>query len=59
MNTFPLSPHRSPAEVHGAAAKLSLSEVDLEQIDCIMVGSVAASGQCADDPARRSGLEAR
>jgi predicted CoA-binding protein len=56
---FPVSPHRSTAEVHGAAAELSLSEVDLEQIDCIMVGSVAASGRYAEDPAQRAEVKAR
>ena len=58
MNTFPVSPHSSQAEVHGTAAKLSPSEVDLEQIDRIMVSSVAAPGQHAEDPAHRAGLEA-
>jgi hypothetical protein len=58
MNDFPISPHRSPADVRGAAAEPSLSEVDFEQIDRIMVGSVAASGQYAEDPAHRAELEA-
>ena len=58
MNTVLLSAYRPPAEVHGAAAKLSLSEVDLEQIDRIVVGSVAASGQYSEDPAHRAELEA-
>jgi len=58
MNTFPVPPQRSPAELHGTAAKLSLSEVDLEQIDRIMAGSVVASGQCAEGPARRAEVEA-
>ena len=41
-----------------AAAEPSPSEVELEQFDCILVGSVATSGQLMVDTAHQEELEA-